>query len=208
MYAGLSLEKYNYLVSEGDGYVEACGNLYGRQGLSVDVRFSTSSSSAQAGRDFIHVREVLQMTSGERRCWNITILEDSISEGQQTYFVGVEQFYISLRPLRASVGSTSARVYIRDNDRDTLYLQLQDNRDSPFSCDGSLNHYAAEGDDPLEICVRSSGSEGDMIEANVIMVDETATGTYVLTVCVHVRLWVPFSFNHFPFFIGKETQGT
>ena len=42
-----------------------------------------------------------------------------------------------------------------------------------------------EGDDPLEICVRSSGSEGDMIEANVIIMDGTATGTYALTVCVH-----------------------
>jgi len=57
------------------------------------------------------------MTSGERRCWNITILEDSISEGQQTQFVGVEQFAIYLRPLRASVRSASASVYIRDNDR-------------------------------------------------------------------------------------------
>jgi len=31
-----------------------------------------------------------------------------------------------------------------------------------------------------------------MIEANVIVVDGTATGTYVLTVCVHVRLGYPF----------------
>jgi len=114
---GLSLEKYNYFVSEGDGFVEVCGNLYGRQGLTVDVRFSTSSSSARAGRDFIHVREVLQMTSGERKCWNITILDDSISESQLTHYVGVKQFYIYLRPLRASVGSASAWVYIRDIDR-------------------------------------------------------------------------------------------
>ena len=57
------------------------------------------------------------MTSGERRCWNITILEDSISEGQQTHFVGVELFHIYLQPLHASVRSASARVYIRDNDR-------------------------------------------------------------------------------------------
>jgi len=185
MYAGLSLDKYDYFVSEGDGFVEACGNLYGRRGLSVDVQFYTSSRSAQAGRDFIHVREVLQMTSGERRCWNITILEDSISEGQQTQFVGVEQFAIYLRPLRASVRSASARVYIRDNDRDTLYLRLQNNGDYPFSCDGRLSHLAVEGDDPLEICVRSSGSEENMVEANVIMVDQTATGTYILTVWVH-----------------------
>jgi len=47
MYAGLSLEKYNYFVSEGDGFVEACGNLYGRRGLSVDVQFYTSGSRAQ-----------------------------------------------------------------------------------------------------------------------------------------------------------------
>ena len=47
MYAGLSLDKYNYFVSEGDGFVEACGNLYGRRGLSVDVQFYTSSRSAQ-----------------------------------------------------------------------------------------------------------------------------------------------------------------
>jgi len=47
MYAGLSLGKYNYFVSEGDGFVEACGNLYGRRGLSVDVQFYTSGSRAQ-----------------------------------------------------------------------------------------------------------------------------------------------------------------
>lgn len=47
IYAGLLFEKSNYFVSEGDGFVEACGTLYGRQGLSVDVRFYTSSSSAQ-----------------------------------------------------------------------------------------------------------------------------------------------------------------
>jgi len=47
MYAGLSFGKYNYFVSEGDGFVEVCGTLYGRKGLSVDVRFYTSSNSAQ-----------------------------------------------------------------------------------------------------------------------------------------------------------------
>ena len=69
------------------------------------------------GRDFNGTSEVLQMTSGERKCWNITILDDSISEGQRTHYVGVKQFYITLRPLHASVGSASAWVYIRDNDR-------------------------------------------------------------------------------------------
>ena len=69
------------------------------------------------GRHFIDIREVLRMTSGERKCWNITILDDSISEGQRTHYVGVKQFYITLRPLHASVGSASAWVYIRDNDR-------------------------------------------------------------------------------------------
>ena len=47
-------------------------------------------------------------------------------------------------------------------------------------CDGSLNHEVVEGDDPLEICVRISGSEGERVEVNVITVDGTATGTYVL----------------------------
>jgi len=70
-----------------------------------------------AGRDFIHIREVLQMTSGERKCWNITILDNSISEGQQIRSVGVERFYIYLQRLPTSVISASARVYIRDNDR-------------------------------------------------------------------------------------------
>ena len=35
-----------------------------------------------------------------------------------------------------------------------------------------------EGDDLLEICVHISGS-GESVEANVIIVDRTATGTYV-----------------------------
>jgi len=47
LYAGISFEKYQYFVSEGDGFVEVCANLYGRRGLTVAVRFYTSSSSAQ-----------------------------------------------------------------------------------------------------------------------------------------------------------------
>ena len=39
---------------------------------------------------------------------------------------------------------------------------------------------AVEGDDPLEICVRISGSEGETVVANVITWGGTATGTYVL----------------------------
>jgi len=34
IYAGLSLEKSEYFVSEGDGFVEVCGKLYGRRGLT------------------------------------------------------------------------------------------------------------------------------------------------------------------------------
>ena len=53
---------------------------------------------------------------------------------------------------------------------------------STFSCDGSLNRVTMEGDDPLEICVRISGSEGETAEANMIIVDGTATGMHVLTI--------------------------
>ena len=42
---------------------------------------------------------------------------------------------------------------------------------------------AVEGDDPVEICVRISGSEGETVKANVIIVDETTTGTYAK--CFH-----------------------
>ena len=47
LYAGISFEKYHYFVSEGDGFVEVCANLYGRQGLTVAVQFYTSGGSAQ-----------------------------------------------------------------------------------------------------------------------------------------------------------------
>ena len=47
MYAGISFEKRDYFVSEGDGFVEVCANLNGRQGLTVAVQFSTISISAQ-----------------------------------------------------------------------------------------------------------------------------------------------------------------
>ena len=43
IYAGLLFEKSNYFVGEGDGFVEVCGNLYGKQGLTVAVRFYTGS---------------------------------------------------------------------------------------------------------------------------------------------------------------------
>lgn len=66
---------------------------------------------------------------------------------------------------------------------DPQYLQFFNNR-HVLSCDGSLNHWAVEGDGPLEICVRTSGSEGEKVTANVIIVDGTATGMYVLTICL------------------------
>lgn len=71
------------------------------------------------GPDFNGTSEVLQMTSGERNCWNITIVDDFISEARQTNYLGpdVEWFYISLRPIRASFRGTHATVYITDNDR-------------------------------------------------------------------------------------------
>lgn len=72
------------------------------------------------GRDFNGTSEVLQMTSGERKCWNITILDDSVSEARQTNYIGpdeAEWFYIYLQPIRASFGSTYATVHITDDDR-------------------------------------------------------------------------------------------
>ena len=71
------------------------------------------------GRDLIGIDEVLQMTSGEKKCWNITILDDSISEVRQRSYVGpdVEIFEVHLQPIRASVESAYVIVYITDNDR-------------------------------------------------------------------------------------------
>ena len=69
------------------------------------------------GRDFIGINEVLQMTSGEKKCWNITILDDSISEVRSYVGPGVEMFQISLQAIRSSVGSAYIFVYITDNDR-------------------------------------------------------------------------------------------
>ena len=46
LYAGISFEKYQYFVSEGDGFVEVCANLYGKRGLTVAVRFYTRGGSA------------------------------------------------------------------------------------------------------------------------------------------------------------------
>jgi len=48
-----------------------------------------------------------------------------------------------------------------------------------MTCDGSLDYEAVEGDDPLEICIRISGSEGEEVIANVITEDETATGIHI-----------------------------
>lgn len=61
-----------------------------------------------------------------------------------------------------------------------LYLQLLNSRRYPFPCDCTLSNSVVEGDDPLEICVRISGSEGETVEVNVIIVDGTATGIYVI----------------------------
>jgi len=47
MYAGLSFEKDQYFVSEGDGFVEVCANLYGRPGLTVAVVFTASGYDAE-----------------------------------------------------------------------------------------------------------------------------------------------------------------
>ena len=74
---------------------------------------------------------------------------------------------------------------------DTTFLQFQNNRAPSlfsFQCDGSLGRVTVEGDDPLEICVRISGSEGETVEANVIIVDGTATGMYVLAIADALEL--------------------
>jgi len=63
-----------------------------------------------AGRDFVGRDEVVQMTSGERKCWNITILDDSVT-------IDVEWFYVYLQPIYASFTGTNARVLITDTDR-------------------------------------------------------------------------------------------
>ena len=47
MYAGLLFERKNNFVDEGDGYVEVCANLYGRQGLTVTVGFYTHDNTAR-----------------------------------------------------------------------------------------------------------------------------------------------------------------
>ena len=47
MSAGLSFEKGEYFVSEGDGFVDVCVNLYERQGLTVALRIYTGSSTAR-----------------------------------------------------------------------------------------------------------------------------------------------------------------
>ena len=64
------------------------------------------------------------------------------------------------------------------------YPVLLEDEDRPFhvpvmTCDGSLDFKAVEGDDPLEICIRISGSEGEEVIANVITEDETATGIHI-----------------------------
>ena len=57
------------------------------------------------------------MTSGDRKFWNILILDDSISESQQTVYVGVKQFSVYLQPIgHPSIRRTSATVHITDND--------------------------------------------------------------------------------------------
>lgn len=63
-----------------------------------------------AGRDFVGRNEVVQMASGERKCWKITILDDSNT-------IDVEMFYVYLQPIYASFGRTYARVLITDTDR-------------------------------------------------------------------------------------------
>ena len=51
------------------------------------------------------------MTSGERKCWNITILDDTIGDAN------VERFSVHLSPYYGSVAHASAGVYITDNDK-------------------------------------------------------------------------------------------
>jgi len=88
------------------------------------------------GRDFIGINEVLQMTSGERKCWNITILDDFIIESSYAG-PGVEWFYLFLWTNRASgsirIRSTYATVHIIDNDRGMHTYSCS------FQCDFTLS---------------------------------------------------------------------
>ena len=51
MHAGFAFERTNYFVGEGDGFVEVCGNLYGRQGLTVAVQFFTSGNGMNSQQE-------------------------------------------------------------------------------------------------------------------------------------------------------------
>ena len=72
-----------------------------------------------AGRDFIYKHERLKMTSGERKCWNVTILDDSIDEME-------EQFYLHLDPLYSSFVKRSATLYYFVKRSATVYITDND----------------------------------------------------------------------------------
>jgi len=65
MSAGLRFERPYYFVSEGDGFVDVCVNLYERQGLTVALHIFTGSSTARgivfpsAGNLFCAQTEIL-----------------------------------------------------------------------------------------------------------------------------------------------------
>ena len=66
-----------------------------------------------AGRDYVHFDELLEMTSGERKCWNVTILDDSINEIDVKWFSPIlfRQYSSVIRH------HVSTRVHITDNDQ-------------------------------------------------------------------------------------------
>jgi hypothetical protein len=109
----LSSSTYSGGEASGQQSITITVNRIGGSTGSASVNYATANGSATAGSDYTATSGTLSWPAGDasNRTFNVTVLDDAIVEGSQTFTVSLSA------PVGATLGSPiSATVTINDND--------------------------------------------------------------------------------------------
>lgn len=117
----IGFEQTLYYAQEGIAQQEVCIVIQGGSlARSVDLSVSNSDGTAQAPGDYLKTLHLntYSHTDGERKCFNVTIMDDDIVENNETFYLAL----FSKDPAFSLISSRTA-VVITDNDEVMLTLQ-------------------------------------------------------------------------------------
>ncbi|XP_064384002.1 uncharacterized protein LOC135332992 [Halichondria panicea] len=134
-------EQSSYTVTEGDPQFQVCVVFTTDSNMQVESSLIFSSDgSAKSGLDYVEVAQAFVIGSGERRCVNVTIIDDDSAERMETFTVSLTSANSELQPFQAT-------VTIMDNDVITF-------EESVYS--------SFEGESGVEVCLRLPSGRGTM----------------------------------------------